>query len=737
MVELEGEALTRQYADLVDPAPGDHRTVTFAVKTGSTLTVRVIDPEALAVPNASVSAQWMEGAAWRRLDRRTNTEGNAAFEGLPPAAVWFRARAAGFVPNLLPQLETNLHDGSPILARLERAGVVEGRCLLEGKPARDFTVNFWKKEPRDGGKVEVRGSADGSFRVDEAAPGELVLFAMGTTSIQSPQVRVVVDTAKPTKCVLELPAPCTATGRVVAGMTGEPIPSARVALQVRVGSQILRPWKEASPVDVTGAFSIRGLAPGLNYVRITADGFAPRVVHADVGEEGRVDLGSIGLHQHGSIEVRLVGAPDQDLSAIRVDLQGIDPRPFVPVPSNGIVHFDGLMPGSYSPRIVFKDNSSRFLTAHVTPGRRVRVSTPISEEGIEVAVEPGTPEIAERLYELRVTFVDRMGVESDEFYPIRRERSVRVRTLDTKRIYLEANDRDGVVLGVGRFELTGTQGEVVNFRVEGRSPVLRIVDRARKPVAGARVGVVGVVGAEMDLSWARFSFTDGDGLCVLEGLTFETVGISLFHPDLGSTSVKIVELPRDRTEPLELVLDAPLELRVQVLDHAARLPGIELFARDLGRSEDGLGPGTSDAAGLAKWSQVAAGTYEVSVVHPGVWPDSARVEVNDSEEPVPFQVRRLGHVQFRVSTTLGNPVRGARFELHSVERGASVATWIAEGAVPSPVNGLVTDERGELAVRGLPNGEFRYRATLPNGNVLDGVVIVPPSATIDVLLRVE
>jgi hypothetical protein len=51
--------------------------------------------------------------------------------------------------------------------------------------------------------------------------------------------------------------------------------------------------------------------------------------------------------------------------------------------------------------------------------------------------------------------------------------------------------------------------------------------------------------------------------------------------------------------------------------------------------------------------------------------------------------------------------------------------------VPAPAHGLVTDERGELAVRGLPNGEFRYKATLASGVVLDGVVTVPPSATID------
>lgn len=734
VVELEGASITREFADLVDPKPGEHRTLTFTTQVGSALTIRVIGPDALGVPNANVSAQWMEGPTWRRLDRRTNADGVAALDGIPPAAVWIRVRAGGFVPKLMPQIETDRHDGSPIVVQLEEAGVVDGQCLLAGKPARDFTVNFWKKEPKDGGKLEVRGSPDGRFRVDEAAPGELVLFAMGSISLQSPQVRVEVDVEKPASCTLELPAPCSATGRVVDGMTGVPLVSGRVALQVRAGDQILRAWKEATPVDAGGMFVISGLVPGLNYLRVTAEGFAPRVADIWVGQEAQVDIGVIGLHGRGSLEVKLVGAPGQDFSGIHVDLQGVELRPFVPVPSSGVVRFDGLMPGSYGPRIVFKDNSTRFLSARLAPGRHVRITTPVTDQGFEVQVEPATAELADRLYELRVAFATPDGIDGDEFYPIRRGRNVLVRTIDARRIYLEANDRDGVVLGVGRFELTGASGETVHFRVDGRSPVLRVVNNARKPIAGARVGLVGV---ELDATWARTSYTDSDGLCVLEGVAFDSVGISLHHPELGTAPIKIVELPHDRPDPIELVLDAQLALRIRVIDRATPLAGIELFARDLGRYEDGLGDLGSDESGFATWHQVAAGTYEVSVVHPGIWPDVARVEVKDSNEPVPFQVRRLGNVAFRVSTTLGNPVVGARFELDCVERATSVSAWIADGSVPAPANGLVTDEHGVLTVRGLPNGEFRYRATLPTGAVLEGVVTVPPAGTLDAPLRVE
>lgn len=309
-----------------------------------------------------------------------------------------------------------------------------------------------------------------------------------------------------------------------------------------------------------------------------------------------------------------------------------------------------------------------------------------------------------------------------------------MRTLDTKRIYLEANDRDGVVLSVGRFERAGARGEVVHFCVEGPSPVLRVADSARKPIGGVRVGVVGV---DLDATWARSCYTDGDGLCVPEGVAFSSVGLSLRHPDHDLTAIQVVDLPRNGAKPVELVLDARLAMRLRVLDHAIPLPGIELLARDLGRYEDGLGDATSDGAGVAVWRQVGAGTYEVSVVHHGVWPDVARVDVKEASEPIPFQVRRLGNVTFRVSTTLGNPVAGARFELDCVERGASVAQWIADGSVPAPPKGLVTDEFGVLTVRGLPNGEFRYRAALPNGAALEGTVLVPPSSTLELPLRVE
>ena len=73
VVELEGASITHQYVDLVDPQAGEHRSVAFTAQPGSVLTLRVLDPDALAVSGANVSAQWMEGPTWRRLDRRTNS----------------------------------------------------------------------------------------------------------------------------------------------------------------------------------------------------------------------------------------------------------------------------------------------------------------------------------------------------------------------------------------------------------------------------------------------------------------------------------------------------------------------------------------------------------------------------------------------------------------------------------------------------------------------------------------
>ena len=734
LVELEGRSIETQYAQVVDPAQGERRLLTFSAKPGTILKVRVLDTDSTSVSGANISAQWMEGPAWRRMDRRTNAEGIVELTGIPPAAVWIRTRADGFVPKLLPQLETDKHDGSELVVRLERAGVVEGQCLLAGQPARDFTVHFWTAHPSDGGKHEVRGSSDGRFRIGEAAPGELVLLASGATSLQSPQVRVRVGLERPAEALLELPAPIEVLGRVVDGLTGEPVVTARVVLEITTGTASLRPWKEATRVDGGGVFAMSGLVPGENLIRVYAEGYGARALFVRAPGEERFDAGTIGLHRQGSLEVRFAGVPEQNFRGIRVDLQGVELRPFLHVPSSGVVKFDGLMPGSYIVRIVFEDNSTRFLYTHVAPGRNVVLPTRIEGEGLEVQVEAASREIEDRLYELHVTFAAKDGFDGEENYPIRRGRNVRVRTLDTKRLYLEAYDREGVSLGLGRFDLTGIPGEVVKLRVDGSSHVLRIVDRKRNPIAGARVAVLS---SEFDMAWARQSSTDGDGICVLDGVTFDKIGISLRHPDHGVTPVRIVELPRDAKEPIELVLDAQQTLQVQVLDHDARLPGIELFATDEARYEDGLGQMTSDAAGLATWPAVAPGTYEVSVVHPGVWPDKARVVVNPSSEPIPFQVRRLGNVDFRVTTTLGNAVTGARFELHSVERDQSVADWIEQGAIPALAHGLVTDERGQLVVRGLPNGDFRYRAVLTNGAVLEGTVTVPPASTLDVPLRVD
>lgn len=734
VVELGGPSIARQYAEIGGVKPGELHTVEFTVIEGASFTVRVIDPNAQAIPSANVTVQWNDGIAWRRVERQTNTTGVATVDGLPSALVWVRVRASGFAPKLTEPFETDAQKGSTVVVKMAKAGIVEGRCLLTGEPARDFTVYFWSKEPSDGGKVEVHESTDGRFRIDEARPGEVVLFASGTTSIQSPQVRVIVEEAKPTQALLELPAPHTITGRVVDGITGNPISSGTVAAQITTGDQTLKPWKEATRVDAAGAFELKGLVAGENMIRVAAEGFAARVVSVHLDGTDRVDLGPIGLHHHGSLEVQLVSDRPEDFRGAGVELLGMELRPSVAVSSSGSARFENLIAGSYTAMIIFADQSARFLLTQVNPGQNVRLITRVGTGGLEVEVEAETPDLENRLYELRVAYSSAGGLEADEFYPIQRGTRIRVRTLDTKEICLEARDRERVVLGVGRFTLSGEPGEIVHFRVEGRSPVLRVVDRSRQPIAGAHVGVIG---ADLAPTWGRFYTTDGDGRCTLDGISFDSVGVTLRHPDYGVTAARVVELPRDDSKPLELVLDAQFALRVQVIDHTTSLPGIELRACNLARFEEGLASGTSDSTGIAAWRSVGAGEYEVSVVHPGLWPDHLRVDVNENSQPTRFQVRRLGNVVFDVKTTLGNPVNGARFELESVERNESVERWIAEGSVLASAKELRTNEQGRLTVSGLPNGDFRYRVALPNGATLEGVVTVPPSNTVERALRVD
>lgn len=733
VVELGGESIARQYVEVVDPKPGERRTIEFNLTSGASLTVRVVDPSAQGISAAKVTVQWNDGIAWRKVERQTNAAGLAIVDGLPPAVAWVRVRAPGFVPNLGEPVETTNHDGSTIVVQMAKAGVIEGRCLLQGQPAREFTVYFWSKRPSDGGKVEVHESTDGGFRIDEAPPGEVVLLASGTTAIQSPQVRVQVKEAAVAKTVIDFGAPMTIVGTVVDGVTGLSIASAQVAAQIVAGDQLLKPWKEATHVDAEGRFELKGLVPGQNVIRVASDGFAVRVVVLYLGGADRVDVGRIGLHQHGSLEVQLESTRQEDLQGARVELQGVELRPRVPVSDTGCVRFENLPAGAYTAMIILGDQSGRFLLTQVDPGRHVRVVTHVDGGGLEVEVEPGTPGLASRLYELRVACSNADGIEVDEFYPIPPDHRVRVRRLDTKEIYLEARDPERVVLGIGRFKLSGEPGELVHFRLEQRSPIVRVVDRARQPIAGAHVALIG---SDLAPTWSSFYVTNADGNCTLEGISLDSVGVSLWHPDHGVTAVQVIDLPRE-LKPLELVLDARLALRVRVMDHATPLSGIELRACNLARFEEGLSNGASDPEGLATWGAVGAGAYEVSVVHPGIWPDHVRVDVAENSQPAPFQVRRLGNVAFSVTTTLGNPVVGARFELESVERDQSVQEWIEQGAVPAPVHGMRTDEDGRLIVAGLPNGPFRYRVVLPSGATIDGTVTVPPAATIELPIRVE
>jgi hypothetical protein len=81
----------------------------------------------------------------------------------------------------------------------------------------------------------------------------------------------------------------------------------------------------------------------------------------------------------------------------------------------------------------------------------------------------------------------------------------------------------------------------------------------------------------------------------------------------------------------------------------------------------------------------------------------------------------------------GLPVSAAAVSLRSMEFDRDVEDWVSEGRLAWPVQGARTDDGGEFAIDGIPNGDYTWRVTVASGETVSGIATVPPRAKADVV----
>jgi hypothetical protein len=269
------------------------------------------------------------------------------------------------------------------------------------------------------------------------------------------------------------------------------------------------------------------------------------------------------------------------------------------------------------------------------------------------------------------------------------------------RLYLR---RDDEILTSAAATFAAGQETLVELAVGSADLLLRVVDSEADAVPGAAVRLFGTGPAKERMG----GMTNTDGEFRFRSLAQGTYVLHANHPSLGVLPDAEVVVSGDEAMEREVVLDGSAELDLVVVDGDAVLPAIA--CRLLNRFGEALNaPVATNEAGRARIPRLTPGAYHLQVAGDGIWDLLLDVDVQPGAGPRTIEVRRLGDLLLRALSPEGLPVSGLEVDLTDVESGESVQAWLDAGGVEGP-EGLATDLRGEIALRGLPRGVYAWKA---------------------------
>jgi hypothetical protein len=223
--------------------------------------------------------------------------------------------------------------------------------------------------------------------------------------------------------------------------------------------------------------------------------------------------------------------------------------------------------------------------------------------------------------------------------------------------------------------------------------------------------------------WGLACITDKDGIAIIEGVGARWIDVLVYLRE-HAISQTTVDLNAGRGEPIDVVVDASGSLDLTVLDGDIPLGNVWV---GICRTQEGPPVLTTltDVGGKVDAGELTPGNYVAIVTSPGVWPSHLELEARRETPKFEMQVRRLGSVSIQVRRS-GQVVPGASLDLVSGEFGESVSEWVAAGRVKTSTTSLVTDDRGELVVYGIPHGTYSWESSISGSPVGSGQVVIEP-----------
>lgn len=413
--DVQIEAIKRGYpaarSTTVRVASGERKGgVVLTIPRGMAVSGRVLDQNGKPVSGVAVSASEAtsgDGMNIRRVvmgamrDRgddviRTAADGTFAMR-VKGGSYDFAFKREGFAPKVL-RAQAVTATTQPLEVKLDPSVEVTGRVTRKGVGVEGVTVTTIGES-----SASTTTGYDGSFRLTDLGPGQLMLNAMKLDeSIQ--QMRTV--TAPATDIVIDLPPGGRITGRVKDKATGAPVTAFQAGTSAPRGGGgmvFMMPPAMHSYTTDDGSFVIENVPTGQTQLVVNAPGYTTgRVSNLNVEEGKTLENIEVALDTGVKLSGRVTGPDGAGLSGVSVRQDMVSGRTMrmpgmgdasATTDANGEYTIEAVEPGEKS--FVFQRGGYLQTTKSVTlEGKDARLDVQLSSgtrvTGV-VVTEGGAP----------------------------------------------------------------------------------------------------------------------------------------------------------------------------------------------------------------------------------------------------------------------------------------------------------------------------------------------------------
>lgn len=720
-ISLRGGDVVPRIARIDAVRPGARASVELLAELGFQLPVKISTAEGAPIAGARATFQLQAEGIRANPFGQSDAEGLARIRGMASGSGFLFVDADGYRNLVSRQLQFSAPPEELLEVTLEPAGVLEGRCVSDDGPVRDFEIVAWAADG-DPSRFVSRvfdDRADGSFRFDDVPTGDILALAFsakhGLPRCDAVAVRVERNASGWVE--LKLPAPLLGRGRLIDVTTGEAPEGGFVQLWANHGGQLQRPAGDAITIAGDGRFELNGFGPGDVRMQASAPGYSRVIAHARAAPGSVVEFGTIGIAPLQSLEIELSAENGHEGGPYEISLSGQEWHPIQVLKAGGAAVFLGVSPGRWGIR-VRGGGIDLESWRELLPGRVWRVSIPVSgTSGLLVRLLPRAGVARPTGWSVEARALGLIGDRTLRMARLSDDGEARFAGLAAGRYALFLLDDRMVERGSVEVDVRGVDASVSITPADTQFAV-RVVSPQGRPLSGVHIELDG---AEPQSPWGQANETGTDGTCTFAGVPAGEYVFGLWHAEFGwrlGIPVRVGDIPAPL---LELAFEASYALRVRLMEGGEPRPGIQVHVRDAaGRYP--LVSQVSDDEGRITHPSLARGRYLLVVDQPGYLPTRRIVELDGSRGEATLDVRSTGALSVTVGPSASGASLAVRIGLIDAATGSRVEDWLDEGRITSSTGSMTCDPAGRLDFSELPSGTYLWR--LSGGDAV-GEVIVP------------